>query len=268
MFDYRSKSIVPLCVAGGRVAACAVFTFVCAAAAHAQASPGGSFSIDVTALPRYPGASAYRVLPLPALSVPSQSQPGLSFFAEGLDGGVAWALGPHLSVGPLVGFGIGRKQDDAAILNGTGDNANSFLYGAFARWQDGRAGASVKFLQSAHAGYGNHVTLGASYVALQLPQDRVTVSADTVWANGPAEQTDFGVDDAQALNSVAHLPVYAPSAGFSRVDVKVALEHRLDAHWSLRASAGVGTLLGDAANSPLVERRADLFGSFGVAYRF
>ncbi|MDC6134739.1 MipA/OmpV family protein, partial [Burkholderia gladioli] len=35
-----------------------------------------------------------------------------------------------------------------------------------------------------------------------------------------------------------------------------------------RASAGVGTLLGDAADSPIVERRTSVFGTLGVGYRF
>ncbi|WP_144158445.1 hypothetical protein [Paraburkholderia sp. BCC1885] len=61
-----------------------------AQAPRALSSSSGSFSLDVTALQSYPGASGYRVPPLPSLSVPSQVQPGLSFFAEGLDGGVAY----------------------------------------------------------------------------------------------------------------------------------------------------------------------------------
>ncbi|WP_186093781.1 MipA/OmpV family protein [Burkholderia gladioli] len=237
-------------------------------AAHAQLAPGASLDLDVVATPRYAGASAYRVLPLPSVVLPSGAIPRLTFFTEGLDGGAAWALGPHLSVGPLIGFSIGRKQDDATILNGTGDLKNSFQYGAFVHWQADRLGLNVKFLQSARSGYGNQVTLGASYALLALPRDRVTISTDAVWSNGSAAQTDFGIDGAQAAGSLAHLPVYSASSGFSNVDLRLAYEHRFDAHWSLRASAGVGTLLGDAADSPIVERRTSVFGTLGVGYRF
>ncbi|MFP6556751.1 MipA/OmpV family protein [Paraburkholderia sp. B3] len=245
-----------------------VCTWVYGTCAFAQSSPDGSIGLDITALPRYQGATAYRVLPLPVIALSSQTASGMRFFAEGLDGGVAWPIGTHLSAGPLIGVGLGRDQDYATILNGTGNIDDSLVYGAFVRWEMGRMAVNLKFLQSAHAGYGNHATLGVSYVALEMPQDKVTVSADTVWSNGPAEQTYFGIDSEQSIDSAAHLPVYSPSAGFSRVDLKVALDHRLDARWSLRAAAGVGTLVGDAAASPIVERRASVFGSLGLAYRF
>ncbi|WP_322012022.1 MipA/OmpV family protein [Paraburkholderia sp. J12] len=271
MSDYRSELELP----SVRARYCKAFSAVLVAcacihggSAYAQSSPEGSFGLDLTVLPRYQGATAYRVLPLPVLALQSHTASGVTFFAEGLDGGLAWSLGPHLSVGPLIGLGLGRKQDDATLLNGTGDIDDSFLYGAFVRWQLERLTASVKFLQSAHEGYGNHVTFDVSYLALILPKDRVTVSADTIWANASAEQTYFGIDAEQSAASTAHLPVYSPSAGFSRVDLKIALDHRIDARWSLRAAAGVDTLVGDAADSPVVGRRASVFGSLGLAYRF
>jgi outer membrane protein len=233
-----------------------------------QSTSNGSVGIDVIALPRYAGSSAYQVLPLPELTFPIQSVPHTTLFAEGLDGGVAWSLTPNVDLGPLVGADLGRKQDDATVLNGTGDIPASFLYGAFVRWHAGPASADIRFLQSAHVGFGDHVKLDLAYAVVDLPQDRVTISADTVWANGPAQETEFGIDSEQAANSTAHLPEFSPSAGISRIDFKVALDHKLDIHWSVRAAAGVGTLVGDAANSPIVERRANIFGSIGTAYRF
>ncbi|BEU28446.1 MipA/OmpV family protein [Paraburkholderia sp. 22B1P] len=239
------------------------------ASAVAQETPRNNVGLNLSVFPRYQGASTYRVLPLPVLALSSHGLPyGGSFFLEDLNGGVAFPFGRSATVGLLVGVGLGRKQDDAPILNGLGDIDTSFQYGLFARWHRGPASADVRFLQSAHMGYGNHVTLGVSYAVFDVPRDRVTVSADTVWSNGPAQQTYFGVDSEQAANSTAGLPVYHPSAGFSRVDGRLAWEHRLNSHWSWRSSIGVGSLLGDAANSPVVEHRAALFGSAGASYHF
>lgn len=235
----------------------------------AQQVPGNSVGLNLGVLPRYQGASTYRVLPLPTLALTSHGLPyNGSFFLQDLNGGVAFPFGRSVTFGLLVGVGLGRKQDDAPILNGLGDIDTSFQYGLFARWHSGPASADIRFLQAARAGYGNHVTLGVSYAVFDTPRDRVTVSADTVWSNGPAEQTYFGVDSEQAANSAAGLPVYHPSAGFSRVDGRLAWEHRLNPHWSLRSSIGVGSLLGDAANSPVVEHRAAVFGSVGASYHF
>ncbi|MGF6939752.1 outer membrane protein [Paraburkholderia sp. UCT70] len=231
--------------------------------ALAQSSPDNTVGVDVTALPHYEGGKSYRVLPLPILSLSKGA-----IFVQGLTGGVAYPLGPSVAVGPLIGVQLGRNQDDAAVLNGIGDIATSFDFGAFARWHYGPASASLRFLQSAHAGYGNRVTLSASYALVQKAVDRVKVSADTVWSNGPSQQTRFGIDSEQAASSTAGLSPYHPSAGFSRVDLKVDWDHRLNQQWSLQSALGVGSLLGDAANSPIVERRAAVFGSVGAAYHF
>jgi hypothetical protein len=81
-----------------------------------QSTSNGSVGIDVIALPRYAGSSAYQVLPLPELTFPIQSVPHTTLFAEGLDGGVAWSLTPNVDLGPLVGTDLGRKQDDATVI--------------------------------------------------------------------------------------------------------------------------------------------------------
>ncbi|AJK48684.1 MipA/OmpV family protein [Burkholderia plantarii] len=251
--------------------ACTVLggTLLHGAPAFAQsAAPENGIGLDAAVVPRYDGGNSYRIRPLPVLNLSSGTGSRVTFFVQGFDGGVAFALTPSLSAGLLVGAERGRDQGDAAILDGTGDIATSFEYGAFARWHDGPASANLEFLQSAHAGYGNHVTLSVAYTVYQAAGDRISVGVDTVWSNGPAERTYFGIDEEQAANSAAGLPVYRPSSGFSKVDFKTTWDHRLNRHWSMNTSLGVGTLLGDAADSPIVERRTSMFGAFGVAYHF
>ena len=266
MYDYRFIAAV---FKRGRarrlLGALAVIASACLheSPALAQSSPGNSVGIDATALPYYEGGKSYRVLPLPTLSLSNGA-----IFVQGLTGGLAYPLGTSVVVGLLIGVQPGRNQDDAAVLNGTGNIATSFDIGTFARWHFGPASAGIRFLQSAHSGYGNRVTLSASYALVQKPVDRVSVSADTVWSNGPSQQTWFGIDSEQAASSTAGLSTYHPSAGFSRVDLKVAWDHRLTQRLSLESAFGVGSLVGDAANSPIVERRASVFGSVGAAYHF
>lgn len=265
----RSQSVAPTHPLRGLILAMVTTAGLSGSvAAWAQSSASGSIGLDLGVRPRYQGALDYRVLPTPVLALSGKLPSGLTVFAQGLTGGIAWPLSSQFSIGPLIGVGLGRNESDAPILQGTGDISTSFEYGAFVRWHVQRLSADLRFLQSAHAGYGNHAVFGVSYVAWEQPSNRVTVSADTVWSNGAAEQTLFGIDETQSLNSAAHLPVYTPSAGLSRVDFKVAFEHRLNARWSLRAAAGVGTLMGDAADSPIVQRRTNAFGSVGVAYHF
>jgi MipA family protein len=236
--------------------------------AHAQLVPDNSIGLDATVIPRYQGGESYRVLPLPVLTYSAPLSSSAFLFAEGLNAGIAFPLGRYASAGLLIGVLPGREEDDSDRLNGLGDISTTFEYGAFARAQYGPASADVRFLQAAHSGYGNRVKFTVSYALIHSGTDRVRLSADTVWSNGPSQQTYFGVDAGQAVNSAAGLPAYDPSSGFSRADVSLAWDHRIGEHWSLRGKIGYGTLLGDAADSPVVERRGSAFGSVGAAYRF
>lgn len=233
----------------------------------AQSSPN-SVGIDVSASPNYEGGKSYRVLPLTSLSLSKSVVSPATIFVQGLLAGVSYPMGPYAAAGLLIGVHPGRNQDDAAVLNGTGDIATSLEYGVFARAHSGPASADIRFLQSAHSGYGNRVTLSVAYALIAKPLDKVSVSADTSWSNGPSQQTWFGIDSEQAASSTAGLSTYRPSAGFSRADLKFNWDHRLNTQWSLQGSIGVGSLLGDAADSPVVERRASVFGSMGAAYQF
>ena len=88
------------------------------------------------------------------------------------------------------------------------------------------------------------------------------------WANGDAMQTWYGVTPGQAARSRAGLHAYSPSSGFQSASLYAAWSHQLSARWSTVATLGVSTVLGDARDSPLVERDSNVFGSVGMVYAF
>jgi len=49
--------------------------------------------------------------------------------------------------------------------------------------------------------------------------------------------------------------------------VGVSFKHALDKHWFVFGGAGASRLLGPAADSPLVQRRAGSGASVGLAWR-
>src|SRR3546814_6838519 len=94
----------------------------------------------------------------------------------------------------------------------------------------------------------------------------VIPTVGTSWANGKHMNRYFGIDAGEALAS--GLPLYRAGSGFKDVSGLVTASYRLDAHWSLGATGGVTRLLGDAADSPLNERRWQPSGFMSVAYTF
>lgn len=226
----------------------------------AQPSPANSVKIDATVLLRYGGGKSYRMQLLPELSPSEPVFAPAAVFAQGLMGGVAFPAGPYAAVGLLIGVQPGHDRSCRALLNGIGDIATSFEYSARSRRHLRAASDDLPFLQSAHSGYGNRVTVKVSYALLQTPADQTSVAADTVCLNENSQQVRSGLDSGQIAASAARPQDYRPSAGFSRADLKGSWSYRLDQQWPLQNTVSFGSLPGDRASDPVIERSAGAFG--------
>jgi outer membrane scaffolding protein for murein synthesis (MipA/OmpV family) len=82
---------------------------------------------------------------------------------------------------------------------------------------------------------------------------RAGVFTQATWANGKSIQTYYDVSGSGGL-------LYASLGALGSYD--------LSRHWVLVASVEGRRLQGDAARSPLVERRSSTYASAGIAYRF
>ncbi|WP_454872054.1 MipA/OmpV family protein [Paraburkholderia xenovorans] len=233
------------------------------ASTEAQAAAPTTIGIGVAAAPRYEGSSTYHLEPFPILS----ASRGI-FFLDGLEGGVAFPLGGNLKTGLILSTQFGRDQSDGDRLNGLGDIHTTAGFGAFLDWHPGAFDASLKLLQSLHAGYGATLTLETKYTFKLGARDRLTVGNGAVWANRGSMQTFFGVSPVQAASSAAGLPVFSPSAGFKDISTSATWVHLLSRKWSVNGTLRVDHLLGDAAESPVVEHSTSLFGGVGAAYTF
>jgi MipA family protein len=81
-------------------------------------------------------------------------------------------------------------------------------------------------------------------------------------------QTYFGVSAAQAAASLAHLPQFDPSAGFKDVSLGATAAVELDPRWTLYLTGRYTRLIGDAADSPVIETENGFFGGAGLSYKF
>lgn len=244
-------------------AAAAVFSV--AGAAHAQS--GNFIGLGLGVVPVYEGSSQYRAIPVPLINYHSGN-----FFITPRAGlpamGLKTSLAPDLDVGAFVGMSLGRDQDDADLTKGMGDIKFHGAYGAYVEWRPGRYSLGAAYRQAARSGYGGTLELRASYAALKTETHAVQVGVSTQWASRDAMQTWFGVTSSQAANSREGLSAYSPSSGFKSATLFTSWAYRINADWSALTAAGVTTVLGDARDSPLNERRANLFGSVGLVYTF
>lgn len=246
-----------------------------AGAAHAQGSDlaPGDYSVRLGAgigvSPVYPGSKTMQASPVPIADL--QYRAALPFLdtiflnaGDGL-GIVAFRQGPF-SIGGAIGYASGRDDTDEARLRGMGDidaapKASLFLRGDF-----GPLSLSLRGVRALGDQDGTTITLGASYTRQFSPAFMLTGNVEAVWADQDNMRQWFGVDSLQASRS--GLPAYRAGSGLRSATASFTAGYALTEHWSLRGTAGVTRLLGDAADSPISEKDTQPFGLLGVSYRF
>jgi outer membrane scaffolding protein for murein synthesis (MipA/OmpV family) len=154
------------------------------------------------------------------------------------------------------------------VLHGMGDIDIKPQAGVFFNYF---ATPAVFLTSSLRYGAGNDgkglvVDLGAGHSSQLAPQWRMTLGAAVSLANADYMQAYFGVTPAQAASS-GH-PAYSAGAGARDARVNGALTYFLNQRLTFTGALSVGTLLGDAKDSPLTRKTSSPTGVFAMAYAF
>ncbi|ANN69894.1 hypothetical protein BAU08_24640 [Bordetella bronchialis] len=240
---------------------------VCWLASGHAALAQNSVGLGVGVVPEYPGAKDYHAVPVLQLSYERGA-----FFVDTRDGlpalGLKTQLAPDWQAGVFAGLRMGRDADDHDRLDGLDDIDAHATAGAFLRWQPGRWRLTTTVTQALHAGYGTRVELNGSYAVWQDSRNTVRLGAETTWGSHDDMSRWFGVTSAEAARSDAGLGRYSAGAGFRSAGLYANWRYAIDQKWSVFGTVGVRALLGDARDSPIVERRTSPYGAVGVGYRF
>lgn len=183
-----------------------------------------------------------------------------------LSTGIQTKLSDTLTTGVFLGIVGGR--DARERLSGLRDIKTHANYGAFLHWAPGAFALDLDLMQAAKKGYGHSIGLNASYGVFETPQHAFRLGVGTVWASDGDMRTNFGVNQRESRRSKHGLKAYKPSAGFKNATAYASWRFKLDKHWSTTTVVGVQTLLADARNSPITERKTSAYGGVGVSYRF
>lgn len=219
--------------------------------------------------PTYPGADALEIAPLPLVDVTYRAGlPGLdTVFLNTRDGlGVVVLREGPLSFGGSVGYAAGRDQDDDDRLRGLGDIEAAPRGVLFLRADFGVAGASVEAERAFGGQQGTAVSMDVFVRDRLTPSFALVGRIGATWADDEHMTDWFGVSTAQAARS-GYQP-HTAEAGFRDVTFSLTGNLTLSPQWAVSVTAGATRLLGDAADSPIVERETAPFGLLGVTYRF
>ena len=221
--------------------------------------------------PRYEGSKEYRVIGIP-IAFPSGSGLGGS--------GLVQFRGPEdlrlrlvdvgsLEAGPLAGWRFGRDEEDARRLRGLGDVDGGLVAGAYAALRLGALSPFVSYhRQLTGDETGALVRFGIESRIPLTTRASLLVSAGATYADKDYMASYFSVTGAQSVASLSRLPAFDTGAGIKDVHVGASGDLPLGADWTLRLTGRYSRLVGDAADSPVVESRDQLFGGLGLTYRF
>lgn len=98
------------------------------------------------------------------------------------------------------------------------------------------------------------------------PKNEVTLALTSSWGSDKYMQTYYGVSAAQSAAS--GFARHDAGTGIYAYSLNLDWTHRLTSRWSVLAAAGVTQLTGDAADSPIVQRKTSPTGSLKVTYSF
>ncbi|WP_341704334.1 MipA/OmpV family protein [Ferrovibrio sp.] len=222
--------------------------------------------------PDYEGSDDYEVAPLPLVMISYRDLVFLRGPMLGVNAFTWQGPGPgdKLQAGPLVRYQFGRDAGDNDALRGMGDIDDAVELGGFVTYGMGpwSAGLTV-FRDVTDSHEGLTAKLSAGHRLPLGPKLMLRSELFTTWADDNYTEAFFGVTAAQAARS--GLRQYRPEGGIKDVGLSLDLNYSLTEHWGVTGRLGYKRLLGDAADSPLVQDRgsADQFttGLF-VSYRF
>jgi outer membrane scaffolding protein for murein synthesis (MipA/OmpV family) len=233
---------------------------------------GGDINLAVGGIavitPRFEGSKQYRVIGFPYV-MPAGMDDGKSRLSVRSPDDVRFRLFElqGFEFGPLAGWRFGRDQNDADHLAGLGDIDGGLVVGAYAGYH---IGVFMPFISYHHqvtgSDTGGVLRFGVEATARVLPWVTLTAIAGSSYADGAYMESFFGVTAAQSAAST--LATFDAGSGIKDVYINLSGDFRLDDRWTLKLGGRYARLVGDAADSPIVESRDQFQAVIGLSYKF
>lgn len=251
-----------------------------AAKANPEAERSVTLGGSVIVKPKYEGSDEYEYIPIPIIvprfsDTPGEDPSTFKKFRQrvnfrGLDDIRIRALGgERLQLGAVTGYITDRDQNDGDKLRGWGNVEGGLVLGAYSAFSVGEIQFDAAILEKV-TGDDSGFEMRFGVETTQKITERTTIVArvGTTFGSEDYMQTYFGVTPTQAARSKAAVPVYSANSGIKDVFLQLGATVALSDRWLLKAGGRYGRLLGEAADSPVVETENQLSAVLGLGYRF
>jgi outer membrane scaffolding protein for murein synthesis (MipA/OmpV family) len=217
-------------------------------------------------VPSFPGSDRVSLRPYVDISRRRDGQP-FPFKAPDENPSVAIIKRGGLAFGPTFTFVGKRNRNDVGGLDEVGFTVEA---GGFARyWLAPRFRLSTEARQGINGHRALIGVIGADYVARDGDRWLLSFGPRLTIASSRYAKAYFGVTPREA--AATGVAAYSPDGGLLAAGMVVGARRQLSRRWGVSAYAKYDRLLGDAANSPVVDRfgsRNQWSGGLGVSYIF
>ena len=211
--------------------------------------------------PAYEGARDYRFSPTGFFSLHYLWLPGLGEVKSGRPT-------EGFSFGPSFRYVRERDSSEYAALRGLDDVDAAFELGGRFAYTFGmfRPWVAVRYGLGGHNGIVGEA--GLDMILRPTPVTELTFGPRTSFANREYMQTYLGVTPLESATS--GLAPYAPGGGFKGVGAEATGRYQFTPQWAVIGSVTYERLIGDAADSPIVQAGDDdqFVVKLGLSYRF
>ena len=219
--------------------------------------------------PAYDGSDSQRTDLIP--TVRYYGKPWFARTTQGiLEGGARMELARGLNVGAQLAYEGGRLASESDFLksNNVPDINPGASVGLHVEWDQNLGPMPVTLLARgrhfAESDRGAQADLRFTAIVFGGGAITAAVFVQGTWANSKSTQSFYGIAPAQSTN----LPPYRAASGplFATGGLLWGID--LSREWILVGNLEARRLQGDAARSPLAERRSNHYASASLAHRF
>jgi MipA family protein len=189
-----------------------------------------------------------------------------------LEGGARMELAPGLHVGAQLAYESGRDASASDFLKNhhvAGINRGASI-GAQLEWDQKIGPMPITILararQNTDSDVGAQADLRLSAGIFQSGRFAAGVFTQATWANAKSTRAFYAITPSQS--AATGLPVFEAGSGWLFGSLGLLWSVDLNRDWIVVGSMEARRLQGDAAASPLTERKTNHYVSAGVAYRF
>ena len=179
-----------------------------------------------------------------------------------LEGGAHAALGSGFTIGAQLAYEEGRKASESGLLRerNVADLGAGASYGVHGEWETKLGPAPVLLLarvrEQVRSDRGAQADLRATIGVYKNGPFQAGIFGQATWANHKSMRTYYGQ------------PGFDASGGLLFASAGLLGSYDIDPRWAVIGSIEGRRLQGDAARSPLTEKKSSYYAVAGVAYRF